>query len=74
MAKLKLNFASKVTVGTTAKSDSSNMYSNERARLQAEINSHPINIDRSIFSKTDHEKAELKTEKAHWKRMNYGSK
>jgi hypothetical protein len=65
----KLNFATRVTVAGVQRGDSTGSAVNERNRLQAEINSHPIKIDRSVFQKTEHEREELKIEKAHWKKM-----
>jgi len=65
----KLNFATRVTVAGIQRSDTTGSAVNERNRLQAEINSHPVKIDRSVFQKTEHEKEELKIEKAHWKKM-----
>ena len=67
MGKLKLNFAQRVTAVGTAKSDGSNMYANERAKVQAITNSNPVNIDRSVFKKTQAEKDKLKLEKLKWK-------
>jgi hypothetical protein len=65
----KLNFATRVTVAGVQRGDSTGSAVNERNRLQAEINSSPIKIDRSVFQKTEHEREELKIEKAHWKKM-----
>lgn len=65
----KLNFATKVTVARVQRSDMSSSASAERMKLQAEINSRPVKIDRSVFIKSDAEKAELKIEKAHWKKL-----
>ena len=66
---MKLHFAQRVTVATTAKSDSSNMFGSERTKVQALINSAPVTIDRSCFVKTDLEKQELKNAKSDWKRL-----
>lgn len=66
----KLNFATRVTVAGIQRGDTSGAAVAERAKLQAEINSHPVKIDKSVFQKTDKEKLELKIEKAHWKRLN----
>lgn len=63
----KLNFAQRVTVGASAKSDSSNMHANERAKVQAMINSNPVIIDRKVFQKSEFEKTELKIAKMKWK-------
>lgn len=64
----KLNFATKITVATIQRGDSSGSAVNEGNRLNAEINSKSINIDKSVFRKTDKERIELKIEKAHWKK------
>lgn len=64
----KLNFATRVTVARVQRSDASASAVTERTKLQAEINSRPVIIDKSVFRKSDAEKAELKIEKAHWKR------
>lgn len=66
----KLNFATRVTVAGIQRADVSGAAVAERARLQAEINNHPVKIDKSVFQKTDKEKLELKIEKAHWKKLN----
>lgn len=63
----KLNFAQRVTVAGTAKSDSSNMHANERAKVQAITNSNPVIIDRKVFQKSENEKELLKLEKMKWK-------
>jgi hypothetical protein len=67
MGKLKLNFAKRVSVAGTAKSDSGNMYANERAKVQALTNSNPVIIDRKAFQKSEFEKTELKIAKMKWK-------
>lgn len=67
MKKLKLNFAQRVTVAGTSKSDLSNMHANERAKVQAMINSNPVIIDRKVFQKSEFEKTELKIAKMKWK-------
>jgi len=69
----RLNFATRVTVATTSKSDASGMHANKRAEVQAEINSHPVRIDRTVFQKTEAEKEILKAEKAHWNKITNGS-
>lgn len=66
----RLNFATRVTVAGIQRADVSGAAVAERTRLQAEINNRPVNIDRTVFEKTDKEKAELKIEKAHWKKLN----
>lgn len=65
----KLNFATRVTVAASAKADSSNMYANERAKVQAQTNSRQLVLDRTVFTKTDVEKQELKNAKFRWKRL-----
>lgn len=67
MKKLKLNFAQRVTVAGTSKSDGGNMYANERAKVQAMINSNPVIIDRKVFQKSENEKELLKIAKMQWK-------
>ena len=44
-----------------------NEYQNKRAAMQAEINSYPIDIDRSCFKKTLAEKEQLATAKMNYK-------
>jgi len=39
----------------------------KRAEVQAEINQNKVDIDYSVFEKTDKEKDELRIEKAHYK-------
>lgn len=70
MSKTKLNFAEKVRPMLSAKSDSDGSRAQQRAIIQAEINSRPVSIDRSVFQKTEQEKEELRIEKAHWKKLN----
>jgi len=65
-----LNFATRITIATTAKSDSSNMYANERMKVLAETNNRPVVIDYSIFQKTIEEKEKVVLAKAHWKTVN----
>jgi hypothetical protein len=65
-----LNFATRITIATASKSDSSNMYANERMKVLAETNSRPVVIDFSVFQKTAEEKEELVLAKAHWKAVN----
>lgn len=42
-------------------------YIEQRAIIQAEINSHPVTLDKSVFAKTAAEKAELKILKKEYK-------
>ena len=64
----KLNFATRVSVAVLQRGDSTGSAVNERNRLNAEINSRPVTIDKSVFQKTDKEREELRIEKAHWKK------
>ena len=68
MSKLKLNFATRVASMRTAKSDVSRANDAEKAKVQAMVNGSPVIIDRSVFKKTDIERAELATAKSKWKR------
>lgn len=63
-----LNFATRVSVAVLQRGDSTGSAVNERNRLQAEVNSRPVTIDRTVFRKTDAEREELRIEKAHWKK------
>jgi hypothetical protein len=67
MSKTKTHFAVRVPLRTTRVPNNENQANaQKRAEVQAEINSHKINIDRSTFSKTQHEKDELKLAKLRW--------
>lgn len=68
MSKLKLNFATRVSSMVTAKSDTNAANNAQRATVQASINANPVIIDRSVFRKTDIERAELANAKSKWKR------
>lgn len=68
MSKLKLNFATRVASMRTAKSDVSRANDAEKAKVQAMVNGSPVIIDRSVFKKTEIERAELATAKSKWKR------
>ena len=68
MSKLKLNFATRVASMRTAKSDVSRANDAEKAKVQAMANGSPLIIDRSVFKKTEIERAELATAKSKWKR------
>lgn len=70
MSQLKLHFATKVATGRIQRSDASASASTERMKLQSEVNSRPVVIDRSIFRKSQIEKEELKLAKFKWKRAN----
>lgn len=65
----KINFATRITVATVAKSDGSNAHNSERLKVQASVNAHPFIIDRTVFQKTDQEKSKLATAKSAWKRL-----
>ena len=67
MSNMKLNFATKVNAVISAKSDN-NQFNAERAKVQASVNARPVIIDRTVFQKTDIERAELATAKSKWKR------
>ena len=67
MSKMKLNFATKVNAVISAKSDN-NQFNAERAKVQASVTARPVIIDRTVFRKTDIERAELATAKSKWKR------
>lgn len=67
MSKMKLNFATRVNAVISAKSDN-NQFNAERAKVQASVNARPVIIDRTVFQKTDIERAELATAKSKWKR------
>lgn len=64
----KLNFAERITVRGTMKSDASASATNKRAEVQAEVNSRPVVLDKSVFVKSDFEKQEIKNAKAKHKR------
>jgi hypothetical protein len=65
---MKLNFATRITSRATMKSDNSASATDQRNRLQSEVNSRPVIIDRAVFVKSDFEKQELKNAKAKHKR------
>ena len=65
---MKLNFAQRITVRGTMKSDLSASASDKRIQVQAEVNSRPVIIDKSVFVKSDFEKQEIKNAKAKHKR------
>jgi len=58
-----LNFATRITVRGTMKSDVSASATDKRNQVQAEVNSRPVIIDKSVFSKSEFEKEELKLAK-----------
>ena len=70
MGKLKLNFATRVRAGASGRGESQVGNPQERLKLQSEINSRPVRIDRSVFKKSDVERVELSTAKARWKKLN----
>jgi hypothetical protein len=60
---IKLNFATRITSRATMKSDNSASATDQRNRLQSEVNSRPVIIDRAVFVKSEYEKEELKLAK-----------
>jgi hypothetical protein len=69
MSKVKLHFATRVSTKLTPKHDTEGSASQQRVAVLAEINKHKVNIDRSVFSKSDKEKEELRIEKAHYRKL-----
>ena len=67
----KIHFATRVTAKLVTKSDASNAANNLRQELSTLINKHRVSIDRSVFTKTEQEKLELKIAKAKWKASQY---
>jgi len=63
----KLHFATRVQAKLVPKSDASNAANNLRQELSTLINKNRVNIDRSVFRKTEQEKLELKIAKAKYK-------
>jgi hypothetical protein len=45
-------------------------YKHKRAQIQAEINANKVNIDRSVFAKSEEERKHLKYEKQLYKAKN----
>jgi|688.fasta_scaffold663368_3 hypothetical protein len=45
-------------------------YKNKRAQIQAEINANKVNIDKSVFTKSEEERKHLKYEKQLYKAKN----
>jgi hypothetical protein len=62
---MKKYFAKKIVM-TDGHRIISESVSPKRAEVQAEINKYKVDIDSSVFSKTQAEKDELKIEKAHY--------
>ena len=69
MSKLKLNFATRVVALTTPKYQGDSGRSAEMQKVLAATNAPEtkVNIDKSIYAKSDAEKQELKTAKARHK-------
>lgn len=65
---MKLNFAQRITVRGTMKADLSASATDKRNQVQAEVNSRPVILDKSVFVKSDFEKQELKNAKSKHKR------
>lgn len=63
----KIHFATRVSVRLVPKADASGGTSQLREELNNAINKHRVNIDRSVFKKTEQERVELKIAKAQWK-------
>jgi hypothetical protein len=59
----KLNFAERITVRGSVRSDVSASANDKRMQVQAEINSRPVVLDKSVFQKSEFEKEELKLAK-----------
>lgn len=65
---MKLHFATRITSRATMKSDIGAAATDQRNRLNAEVNSRPVIIDKSVFVKSDFDKQELKNAKSKHKR------
>jgi len=65
---MKLNFAQRITVRGMMKADLSASATDKRNQVQAEVNSRPVILDKSVFVKSDFEKQEIKNAKAKHKR------
>lgn len=61
---MKVNFATRVAMAGTMKSDVSGSANNKRMEVQAEINANPVKIDRKVFVKDELEKELVKVAKA----------
>jgi hypothetical protein len=59
----KLNFAERIAVRGSVRSDVSASANDKRMQVQAEINSRPVVLDKSVFQKSEFEKEELKLAK-----------
>ncbi len=62
-----INFATRVSVKLVPKAEAGNSANSLRQELNTQINANKICIDKSVFSKTEVEKQELKIAKAKWK-------
>lgn len=72
MSKMKKGFAERVRVKLTPR-ETVAYATKERNELSALINAHKVDIDRTVFKKTDSEKHELKVAKALWKKFQKAS-
>lgn len=63
---MKTNFATKVVI-TDGQRSITNYTSPHREAVQAEVNKYKVDIDYSVFEKTEQERNELRIEKAHYK-------
>lgn len=64
---MKVYYAQKVIVQTVPRSDLSGAANTNKLNLQNEINKHKVNIDKSVFIKTEKDVDNLKIEKAQFK-------
>jgi len=71
---MKINFAQRVIVKIVPKATASGASSELKNELQTLINSSKVNIDRSVFAKTQSERNELKIAKLAHKAMLLKSK
>jgi hypothetical protein len=65
-----VNFAQRVRVKMTPKTETQGGSSQARNELNIEINKHKVDIDKSCFVKTEMEKLELKNAKIVWRKTN----
>ncbi len=68
MSKLRMTFAQRVMVKITPRETVVNS-TKERNELSALINKHKVDIDRTVFKKTDAEREALKEAKSYWKKL-----
>lgn len=65
-----VNFAERIRVRVTPKTETQGASMQARAELQNEINKHKIEIDKECFRKTEIQKLELVNAKTLWKISN----